>query len=108
MNLTKLQEIAKDREACVQQFMGSQRVVHNLVTEEQQQVQFSCSVVTAACQASLSITNSRSLLRLMSIVLVMPSNHLILCHPLLLSPSIFPRIRVFSNELVLGIRPPKY
>ena len=53
---------------------------------------------TAACQASLSITNSWSLLKLMSIGLVMPSNHLILCHPLLLLPSIFPSIRVFSNE----------
>ena len=59
---------------------------------------------TAACQASLSITNSRSLLRLMSIELVMPSNHLILCHPLLLLPSIFPSIRVFSNESALRIR----
>ena len=53
---------------------------------------------TAACQASLSITNSRSLLKLMSIESVMPSNHLILCHPLLLLPSIFPSIMVFSNE----------
>ena len=52
---------------------------------------------TAACQASLSITNSRSLLKLMSIELVMPSNHLIFCHPLLLLPSFFPSIRVFSN-----------
>ena len=59
---------------------------------------------TAACQASLSITNSRSLLRLMSIELVMPSNHFILCHPLLLLPSIFPSIRVFSNESALRIR----
>ena len=63
---------------------------------------------TAAHQASLSITNSQSLLKLMSIELVMPSNHLILCHPLLLLPSIFPRIRVFSNESVLRIRYPKY
>ena len=63
---------------------------------------------TAAHQASLSITNSRSLLKLMSIEPVMPSNHLILCHPLLLLPSPFPRIRVFSNELVLYIRWPKY
>ena len=62
---------------------------------------------TAARQASLSITNSESLLKLMSIQLVMPSNHLILCHPLLLLPSIFPSIRVFSNESVLGIRWPK-
>ena len=62
---------------------------------------------TAAHQASLSITNSRSLLKLMSIESVMPSNHLILCRPLLL-PSIFPSIRVFSNESVLHIRWPKY
>ena len=63
---------------------------------------------TAACQTSLSITNSRSLLKLMSIESVMLSNHLILCHPLLLLPSIFPSIRVFSNELALCIRRPKY
>ena len=63
---------------------------------------------TAARQASLSITNSRSLLKLMSIELVMPSNHLILCHPLLLLPSVFPSIRVFSSESDLHIRPPKY
>ena len=63
---------------------------------------------TAARQASLSITNSQSLLKLMSIGSVMPSNHLILCRPLLLPPSIFPSIRVFSNESVLRIRWPKY
>ena len=63
---------------------------------------------TAACQASLSITNSRSLFKLMSIESVMPSNHLILCYPLLLLPSIFPSIRVFSNESALHIRWPKY
>ena len=63
---------------------------------------------TAARQASLSITNSRSLLKLMSIESVMPSNHLILCHPLLLLPSIFPSIRVFSNEPALCIRWPWY
>ena len=62
----------------------------------------------AACQASLSITNSWSLLKLMSIGSVMPSNHLILCRPLLLLPSIFHRIRVFSNESVVCIRWPKY
>ena len=63
---------------------------------------------TAACQASLSITNSQSLFKLMSIESVMPSIHLIFCHTLLLPPSIFPRIRVFSNESVLRIRWPKY
>ena len=87
-------------------------------------VQFSCSVVssslqwdckeshgltwTAARQASLSITNSQSLLKFMSIELLMHSNHFILCHPLLLPSSIFPSIRVFSNELVLLLRWPKY
>ena len=59
-------------------------------------------------QASLSITNSQNLLKLMSIESVMPSNHLILCRPFLLWPSIFPRIRVFSNESALRIRWPKY
>ena len=63
---------------------------------------------TATCQAPLSITNSQSLLKLMFIELVMPSNHLILCRPLLLPPSVFPSIRVFSNESVLRIRWPKY
>ena len=78
-------------------------------------VHFSCSVVsdfatlwTTACQASLSITNSQSLLTPMSIESVTPSNHLILCHPFLLPPSIFPSIKVFSNESVLHIRWPKY
>ena len=78
-------------------------------------VQFSHWVVsnsvspwTAACQASLSITNSWSLPKLMSIESVMPSNHLILCCPLLLLPSIFPIIMVFSNESVIHIRWPKY
>ena len=63
---------------------------------------------TAVHQASLSISNSRNLFKLMSIELVMPSNHLILCHPPFLLPSIFPSIRVFSNESVLHIRWPKY
>ena len=63
---------------------------------------------TAACQTSLSITNSWSLLKLMSIEIVTPTNHLILCHPLLLPPSIFPSIMVFSNESALCLRWPKY
>ena len=78
-------------------------------------VQFSCSVMsdscnpmTAVCHASLSITNSQSLLELMSIELVMPFSHLILCCPLLLLPSVFPSIRVFSNMSVPCIRWPKY
>ena len=78
-------------------------------------VQFSHSIMsdsatpwTAVCQASLSITNSQSLLKFMSFESVMPSNYLILCRPLLLPPSIIPSIRVFSNESVLCIRWPKY
>ena len=71
-------------------------------------VQLFATPWSSGCQASLSITNSWSLLKLMSIEPVMPSNHLILCRPLLLQPSIFPSIRVFSNESVLCIRWPKY
>ena len=71
-------------------------------------VQLFAAPWTATRQASLSITNSWSLLKLMSIESVMPSSHLILCHPLLLLPSVFPSIRVFSNESVLHIRWPKY
>ena len=86
------------------------------ITQLRSSVQFSCSVVsdsfetpwTTAHQAPLSVTNSLSLLKLMSIESVMPSNHLILCHPLLLLPSIIPSIKVFSNESVLHIRWPKY
>ena len=77
--------------------------------------EFSRSVVsdsatpwTAACQASLSVTSSWSVLKLMSIESVMPSNHLILCHPLLLPPSTFPSIRIFSNKSALRIRWLKY
>ena len=71
-------------------------------------VQFFATPWTASRQASLSISNSQSLLKLMSIELVMPSNHLIICRPLLLLPSIFPSISVFSTELVLPIRWPMY
>ena len=91
--------------------MNFQSVIHHSVSS----VQFSRSVAsdsatpcTAALQASLSITNSQSLPKLTSIESVMPSNHLILCCPLLLLPSIFPSIRVFSNESALRIRWPKY
>ena len=83
----------------VEQFSLVQSLTH---------VQLFATPWTAACQASLSITNSWSLLKLMSIESVMPSSHLILCHPLLLLPSIFPSIRVSSNESVLCIRWPKY
>ena len=73
-------------------------------------IQFSLSVVSDCdpMDCSLSITNSRTLLKLMSIELVMPSNHLILCRPLLLLPSIFPGINVFSKESDIHIRGPKY
>ena len=71
-------------------------------------VQLFATPWTAACQVSLSITNYWSLLKLMSIESVMPSNHLLLCHSLLLLPSVFPSIRVFSKESVLCIRWPKY
>ena len=85
---------------------GPRSYMHHL-----RSIQFSRSVVSSSLQslgmASLSITNSRSLLKLISIESVMPSNHLIICHPLLLPPSIFPSIRVFSNESVLPIRWPK-
>ena len=67
-----------------------------------------CNSMDSTCQASLSITSSQSLHKLMSIESVMPSNHLILCHPLLLLPSIFPSIRIFSSESILHIRWPKY
>ena len=71
-------------------------------------VQLFATLWIATCQASLSITNTRSLFKTMSVESVMPSNHLILCHPLLLLPPILPIIRVFSNELTLHIRWPKY
>ena len=90
--------------------------MQNVLCKVHHSVHFSRSVVsdslrspwTAAHQASLSITTSRSLLKLVSIALVMPSNHFNLCHPLLLPPSIFPHIRVFSSESILRIRWPKY
>ena len=127
MNLSKLWEIVEDRGTCC-------AVVHVLAKSETQQqlknnrpktqhnfviVQFSSGQLlshvwlfatpwTTGCQASLSITNSRSPPKPMSIELVMPSNHLVLCHPLLFLPSIFPSIRVFANELALCIRWPKF
>ena len=81
--------------------------MHNLI-QSLSHVQLFATPRTAACQASPSITNSQSLLKFMSIESVMPSKHLILCHPLLLLPSIFPSIRIFSNELALYIRWPYY
>ena len=79
-----------------------------LVVQSLSHVQLFVTLWTAAHQASLSFTVSQSLLKLMSIELVMPANHLILCCPLLLLPSVFPSIRVFSNESALRIRWPKY
>ena len=94
-NLSQLLSFLRVTTAVSVQFIHS--VVSNSVTQW-----------NAAHQASLSITNSQGLVKLMSIELVIPSNHLILCHPLLLLPSIFPSIRVFSNESSLHIRWPKY
>ena len=98
------------------QSMGLQRVRYELATKQYQQssvqslsrVRLFATPWIAARRASLSITNSRSSLRLTSIESVMPSSHLILCHPLLLLPPIPPSIRVFSNESVLHMRWPKY
>ena len=93
----------------------SMELTEDLITTLVHSVHFSCSVVSNSLQlhelqqsASLSITNSQSLLKLMSVKSVMPSKHLILCHLLLLLPSIFPNIRVFSSESALFIKWPKY
>ena len=100
-------QILKENE--FQNSIPSQSLSHQFSSVQSlSRVQLFATPWTAACQASQSITNSQSLLKLMSIELVMPSNHLILCRPLLLPPSIFPTIRVFSNESVLRIRWPKY
>ena len=88
--------------------MGKPRHPFSQLAQLLSRVRLFATPWTAACQASLSITNSRSLLKLTSVDSVMPSNHLILCHPLLLLPSIFPSIRVFSKESILHIRWPKY
>ena len=84
------------------------QVIYLSSVQSLSRIRLFATLQTAACQASLSITNPQSLLKLMSVVSVMPSNHLILCRPLLFPPSIFPSIRVFSNESVLCIRWPKY
>ena len=86
------------------------KISYNLFSSVQSlcRVQLFATPWTVACQASLSITNSWSSPKPMSIESVMPSNHLVLCHPLFLPPSIFPSIRVFSNESALCIRWPKY
>ena len=87
---------------------GGRRQVSHQSVQSLSHVRLFVTPWTAACQASLSISNSWNLFKFMSIDSVMPSNHLILCHLLLLLPSIFPSIRVFSDESVLGIRWPKY
>ena len=113
-------EYSQKRAVCKsgREVSGDNKPVHVLMMDLQTPVHFSSvqslspvwffeTPWTAVHQASLSITNSWSLLKLTSIESVMPSSHLILCHPLLLPPSIFPRIRVFSNESALHIRWPK-
>ena len=89
-------------------YFHTKRVQHCRSAQSLSRVRLFVTSWTAARQASLSIANSQSLLKLMSIVLVMPSNRLILCRPLLLPPSTFPSIRVFSNKSVLPIRWPKH
>ena len=113
--LWEVGQLPQENSPCLQlgwQHFGSQGWVEGCTwgvpVQSLNRVQLFATPWTAARQASLSITNSWSLLKLMSIELVMPSNHLILCHPLFLLPSIFPSIRVFSSESVLRIRWPKY
>ena len=110
-------KLEKERQISYHLYVESITIIQmNLITKHKHSVQVSLFAVvsdsaipwTAAHQAFLSITNSQSLLKLMSTESVMPSNHLILCHPLLLPPSIFSNIRVFSNDSVLRIRWPKY
>ena len=118
--MNKAEETPWDLQSCLK---GSQHffpvfVEHSLLEPSSHAAMCCCSVLsrvrlfatpwTAARRASLSITNSQSLLKLISIELVMPSSHLILCRPLLFLPSLFPSIRVFSNELVLHIRWPAF
>ena len=110
----KLQGVTEEEE----KQKGTEKIIEEIILEnfpnigkqvqQLSRVRLFATPWTAESQASLSITNSQILLKLMSIESVMPSNYLILCHPLLLLPSIFPSIRVFSNESVLCIRWPKY
>ena len=96
------------RETCRISTRGASLAAQSSPVQSLGRVQLFATPWTAARQDSVSITNSQSSLKPMSIESVMPSNHLILCHPLLLLPSIFPSIRVFSNESALHIRWPKY
>ena len=105
LNISDLTEVTINHQSCSSSTISSLSSVQSL-----SHVQLFATPWTSACQASQasSITNSQSLLKLTSLESVMPSNHLILCCPLLLLLSIFPSIRVFSNESVLCIRWPKY
>ena len=104
LNLTKTNSLIKKMGRKPKQTFLQRK---HIVVQSLSHVQHFATLWIAACQASLSITNSQSLSKPMSIELVVPSNHLILCCPLLLLPSIFPSIRVFSNESALRIRWPK-
>ena len=95
--------MAVKRYLLIVEFWVSLTIVQVAVVQSLNQVQLSVTTWTAAHQASLSITNSHSLLKIMSIESVMPSNHLILCRPLLLLPSIFPSFRVFSHKSALCV-----
>ena len=92
-----------DKDKCMEQY-----IVVVVVVQSLSHIRLFVTPWTVAHQGSLSFTNTQSLLKLMFIESVMPSNHLVLCHPLLLLPSTFPSIRVFSNESLLRIRWPKY
>ena len=109
----RVRKTKKSKEWCRFKLRSLLKFIHLFNTQfssvqSRSHVQLFATPLTATHQASQSITNSWILLRLMSVESVMPSNHLILCHPLLLLPSIFPRIRVFSNESALCLRWPKY
>ena len=102
------QHVKKQRHYFADKVLSSQSYGFSSSVQSLSHVQLFVIPWTAAHQASLSITNSQSLLKLMSIEMVMPSNHVTLCHPLLLLPSVFLSFRVFSSELVLCIKWPKY
>ena len=106
MSVNKLQELVMDRESWHGVVYGVTKSKLRTVSLVAQSCPTLCNPMTR--QSSLSITNSQNLLKFISIELVIPSNHLILCHPLLLLPSIFPSIRVFSNESLVCIRWPKF
>ena len=106
-----MQFIRRQKEMCSTFYLSKSKTSNSVPSVQFSRsnlVQLFATSWTAACQASLSITNSQSSPKPMSVESVMPSNHLILCHPLLLPPWIFPSLRVFSNESALCIRWPKY